>query len=73
MAQRRELVRIGACHETTEPAAGDILEEHPLDGVFRAEAEDLIPLGLDEFFGHRPKTLRERGDVVHTVTPRRNP
>ncbi len=57
MAQRRELALVGACHESAEPAAGDILEEHALDGVFRAEAENLIPLRLDELFGHARRTL----------------
>ena len=74
MTERRELAIVDACHEAAEPAAGDILEKHPLDGVFRTEAENLIPLRLDEFLGHCRKTLGENPEtVVRAVFPRRNP
>ena len=48
MAERRELVALASRDEAPEPAARDVLEEHALDGVLRAEAEDLVPLRLDE-------------------------
>ena len=53
MAERRELaVAPRAPTKRPEPAARDVLEEHPLDGILRAEAEDLLALGLDELLGH---------------------
>ena len=59
MAQSGELAGLVARDEAAEPAAGDVLEEHPLDGIPRAEAEDLIALRLDELLGHDSKTLGE--------------
>ena len=52
MAQSRELPRVSPGDESPETATGDILEEHPLDGVEGAKAEDLIPLRLDHASGH---------------------
>ena len=75
MTESGELVAVGASDEATEPAARDVLEEDPLDGILAAEAEDLIALRLDEFLGHGPKnSRRELGvTVVHGVFPRLNP
>ncbi len=52
VAERRELVALASCDEAPEPAPRDVLEEHALDGVVGAEAKDLIPLRLDQAFGH---------------------
>ena len=37
-----------AAGEAAEPAPGDVLEEDALDGVARAEAEDLVARGLED-------------------------
>jgi len=52
MAERRELSVVRACHESPEPPSSDVLEEYSLDGVTGAEAEDLIPLRLDQASRH---------------------
>ena len=48
MAQRAELPALGQRDEAAEPAPRDVLEEHALDGILRAEPEDLVALRLDE-------------------------
>ena len=69
MAERRELVaRPGSRDEAPETAPRDVLEEHALDGVVRAEAEDLVPLRLDERCGHGAGTLET---VPHELGRRR--
>jgi hypothetical protein len=52
MAERGELPVVRARYEPPEPAPGDVLEEHSLDGITGAEAKDLVPLRLDQASGH---------------------
>jgi hypothetical protein len=52
MAERRQLISIASRDEPTKPAPSHVLEEDTLDGVARAEAEDLGTLRLDQACGH---------------------
>jgi hypothetical protein len=47
VAERVELAALPAADEPTQPPPGDVLEEDALDGIPRAEAEDLLSLRLD--------------------------
>ena len=56
MAEGSELVAAGReAHESSETAAGDVLEEDALHGVLGAELEDLLEPGLDRTF-HCPNS-----------------
>ena len=52
MAERREVAVSAVRDEPSETAARDVLEEHALHRVERAEAEDLVALRLDQGRGH---------------------
>ena len=56
MTQRRERsARVPGAVEAAEPAAGDILEKHALDGLTRAEREHLLLRWLEN--GHDASLL----------------
>ena len=58
MAERDEPVAcVGDAHEAAVAAPGDVLEEHPLDGIASAELEHLLVPRLDEVRWRR----RQRG------------
>jgi hypothetical protein len=57
MAEGRELSVPRTPHESAEPAARDVLEEHSLDGIAGAEPKYLVPLRLDQASGHAGGTL----------------
>ena len=48
-------------HEPPEPTSRDVLEEHALHGILRAEAKDLLALGLDELGGQGANCKRGSG------------
>ena len=57
-ADHRMLSRRGRTMCTSKPAPGDVLEEHPLDRVARAELEDLVERGLAEFLRQRRRNSK---------------
>ena len=55
MAQAHELASLLERSEAALPAPCHVLEEHPLDGILGAEAEDLLGRRLGEFRAHAAK------------------
>jgi hypothetical protein len=51
VAERRETLVAAERGEPAESAARDVLEEHTLDRLLRAEGEDLVERRVDEPFG----------------------
>ena len=68
VAQRAQLSALGTRDEAAEAAPRDVLEEHALHGILRAEPEDLLALGLDEL-GRQARNCRRR---FRTFTRPRN-
>ena len=52
MAEPDQLALLLERRETALPAPGHVLEEHPLDGILGAEAEDLARGRVGEFRAH---------------------
>jgi hypothetical protein len=48
VAERNQAALLLDAGEPAEPAPGDVLQEHALDGIVRAVTEDLVARGLDE-------------------------
>ena len=51
VAEGIQLAVLRGSDETPEPASSDVLQEHPLHRVVRAEPQDLVALGVDELAG----------------------
>ena len=71
MAERSQFPVLRRCDEPSQSTARDVLEEHALHGIPRAEPEDLLALGLDESSGHRPedsRSHRRRRGIYRTAT-----
>ena len=59
VAHRAQLSLLGERDEAAETAPRDVLEEHALHGILRAEPEDLLAPGLDEL-GLQVRNCRRR-------------
>ncbi len=68
MAHRAQLSPLGKRDEAAEAAPRDVLEEHALHGILRAEPEDLLAPGLNEL-GRQVRNSRRR---FRTFTRPRN-
>ena len=57
MAERDQSVVLLQAGEAAEPAPRDVLEEHPLDRILGAEAEDLVEGRFVQRLHGRAETL----------------
>jgi hypothetical protein len=69
VAEGEKLSALGSRDETAEPSPGDVLEEHALHGILRAEAQDLVMFRLGDLHGQASETL----ETVPYVEPMRKP
>ena len=51
MTERAQIAVLRGSDEPAQATARDVLEEHPLHGIPRAEPEDLLALGLGQLPG----------------------